>query len=87
MLKTLIIANLEYKISLSESINRVLRVKRLTMHTGLTVSPFELDHGRKPRTELTNIVKDNKSFICDRTTLNVSVPPKQIMIYVARNEK
>ena len=59
---------------------------RFTRHTGLKVSPFELHHGRKPRTELTNIVKD-KSYLCDWKTMNVSVAPKQIPIYVARNEE
>ena len=57
-----------------------------TIQIGLKVSPFELHHGRKPRTESTNKIKD-KSYLCDRTTLNVSVPSKQIPIYVARNEK
>ena len=58
-----------------------------TIHTGLKVSPFELHHGRKPRTELTNIIKRNKSYPSDWTTLNLSVPPKQVPIYVARNER
>ena len=41
----------------------------------------------KPRTELANIIKDNKSYLCDWKTMNVSVPRKQIPIHVARNEK
>ena len=85
--KNLLVANLEDKTGLTESINRALRVMRFTMHTGLKVSPFELRHGRKPRAELTNIIKGNKSYLSDWTTLSVSVPPKQIPIYVARNEK
>ena len=60
---------------------------RFTIHTGLKVSPFELYHGRKPGNESTNEIKDNKSYLSDWTTLNVSLPPKQIPIYVARNEK
>ena len=82
-----IIANLEKKIGLTESINRTLRVFRFKIHTGSEVSPFDLLPGKKPRTELTNIIKDNKSYLSDWTTLNVSVPPKQIPINVARNEK
>ena len=38
---------------------------RFTIHTGLKLTPFELHHGRKPRTELTNLVKDGKSFLSD----------------------
>ena len=51
------------------------------------MSPFELHHRRKPKTELTFIIKGNKSYISDWTMLNVSMPPKQIPIYVGRSEK
>ena len=67
--------------------NRALRVMRFTIHNGLKVSLFELNHGRKPVTELTNIIKRIKSYLSDWTTLNVSVPPKQIPMYMTRNEK
>ena len=60
---------------------------RLTIHTGFKVSPFELHHGRKPRTKLVNIFEKNKSYLSDWTTLNISVPLKQIPIYTARNKK
>ena len=71
----------------TESVNWALRVMRFTIHTGLKVSPSELHHGRKPRSEYTNIVKDNKSYLSDWKTMNVSVPLKQIPNYVARNER
>ena len=58
-----------------------------SIHTGLKVSPFELHPGRKPRTELTNIMKGSKSYPSDWKTMNVAVPPKEIPIYVARNKK
>ena len=60
-LKNLINTHLEDKIGFTESVNRTPRITQFTTNTGLKVSPFELHHGRKPRTELTNIVKDNKS--------------------------
>ena len=60
---------------------------RFTIHNGLKTSIVELNHRRKPRTEITNIFKDNKNYPSDWATLNVSVPSKQIPIYVARNEK
>ena len=44
--------------NLTESVNRALKVMRFTKHTGLKKTPFELHHGRKPRTELTKIIKD-----------------------------
>ena len=49
---------------------------RFTIHTGIKVSPLELHNGRKPKTELTNIIKDNRSYLFD-WTLNVSEPSKQ----------
>ena len=86
-LKILIIGNLEHKIGLTESINRALRAMRFTVHTGLEVSPFELHHDRNPRTQLTNIIQNNKSYLSDWMSLKVSMPPKQIPINVALNEK
>ena len=66
-LKKLIITNLEDKTCLTEGVNKALNVMRFTIHTGLKTTPFELHHGRKPRTELTNIIKDEKiSFLNGR---------------------
>ena len=62
-LKNLIITNLEENIGLTECVNRALNVMRFTIHTGMKITPFELHHGRKPRTELTNIIKDGRSFL------------------------
>ena len=59
----MIIANLEDKIGFNQTVNRALRVMRLTIHTGLKVNPYELHHGRKPRSQLANIVKDNKRYL------------------------
>ena len=60
---------------------------RSTIHVGLKVSPFELHRCRKLITELTNIINDTKNYLSDWTTLNFSVPGRQIPIYVAQNEK
>ena len=51
------------------------------------MSPFELHQCGKQKSEFTNIIKDNKSYLSNWTTLKFPVPPKQILIYVARNEK
>ena len=84
-LKNLIIANMEDNTSLTESVNRALHVMRFTIHTGLKLIPFELHHGRKPRTELTNFVKDGKSYLSDWSELSVSASNKpKIPIYVGR---
>ena len=85
-LKNLMLTNLEEGIELNESINRALRVMRFTIHTGLKRTPFELHHGRKPRTELTNIVKDGKTYLSDWSEKFISAPNKpKIPIYVGRD--
>ena len=53
------ITNMENGIFLTKSVNRAVRVMHFTIHTGLEITPVELQHGRKPRTELTNIVEDD----------------------------
>ena len=62
-LKILIIANMEDNKCLTECVTRAVNVMRFTLHTGLKITPFELQHGRKPRTELTNVMKTGKSFL------------------------
>ena len=55
-----------------------------TVHMGLEKTPFEQHHSRKPRTELTNIVKDSKTYLSDWSELSVSAPIRpKIPIYVA----
>ena len=65
---------------------RTLRVMRFTIHTGLKLIPFELHHGRKPRTELTNIGKDRKSYLSVWSELSLSAPNRpKIHKYVGRD--
>ena len=61
-MKNSVLANMEDSNNLIESENRALKVMRFTMHTELKKTPFDLRHGIKPRTELTNIIKDGKDF-------------------------
>ena len=73
-------------IGITESVNRALRVMRFTIHTGLKITPFELHHGRKPRTELTNIVKDGKTYLSNWSEMPISAPTRpKIQIYVGRD--
>ena len=85
-LKNLITTNLEDRIGITENVNRALRVMRFTIHTSLKITPFELDHGRKPRTELTNIVKDGKTYLSKWSEMPISAPTRpKIPIYVGRD--
>ena len=84
--KNLIIANLEDGIGITESVYRALRVMRFTLHTGLKITPFELHHGRKPRPELMNIVKDGKTYLSNWSETPISAPTRpKIPIYVGRD--
>ena len=87
-LKNLIIANWEDNTCLTECVNRALNVMRFTKQTRLKTTPFDLHNGRKRRTELTNIMKDGKSFLSIWSELPVlaNTRPK-IPIYVTRNGK
>ena len=77
---------MEDGLCLTESVNRPLRVMRFTIHTGLKTTPFELHHGRKPRTELTNIVKDGKTYLSNWSEMTISVPDRsKIPIYLGRD--
>ena len=74
---------MEDGVSLTESVNRALRVMRFTIHTGLKLTPFDLQLGRKPRTEITNIVTDGKSYLSNWSELSVSATNRpKIPIYV-----
>ena len=58
---------------------------RFTVHTGLKSTPFEFYHGRKPRTELTKVMKTGKSFpsIWSEMFISANNRPK-IAIYVTK---
>ena len=70
--KNLIIANIEDNLCLTECVNRALHVMRYTIHTGQKITPFKLHHGRKPRTELTNLMKTGKSFLSNWSEMYIS---------------
>ena len=44
---------------------------RFNMQNGLLENPFELHQGRKPKTEMANIVENSKISLSNWTTLNV----------------
>ena len=77
---------MEDGIGLKEVVKRAERVMRFTIHTGLKVAPFELHHGRKPRSELTNIAKDGKAYLSNWSEMPISAPCRpKIPIYVGRD--
>ena len=84
--KNLVLVNMEDGDNLAESVNRALKAMQFTIHTGLKKTPFELHHGRKPRTALTNIIKDGKSFLSDWSKLSVLAANRpKIPLYIGRD--
>ena len=73
-LKKLIIAIMEDRIHLTENVNRALLVMRFTIHTGFKITPFELHFERKPRTKLTIIVKNGKTYLSNGSERTISAP-------------
>ena len=78
---------MEDDLSLTDCVNRALNVMRFTIHTRLEITPFELPHDRKPRTELSNVMKTTgKSFLSNLLEMCLSVNKRpKIPIYVTRN--
>ena len=77
---------MEDDLCLNGCVNRALNVMRFTINTGLKMTPFELHHGRKPKTELTKVMKTGKSLLYNwsETIISANTRPK-IPIYVTRN--
>ena len=72
-------ANVEVGTGLTERVSRALWVMRFTKYTGPKRTPFALHHGRKPRTELTSIVKNSKPFFSDWSVTSVLPPTTQTL--------
>ena len=72
-LKNLILANLEDRQNLRESINRALYVLRFTKHSEAKKTPFDAHFGRAPRTKLSNL------------KYAISVDSKDLLVYITRN--
>ena len=85
-LKNLILANLEDEIGLTESLNRALNVLRFTVHTGKGKTPFELHHGRKPRTKLTNLINKQTSLLSDWKSICDLENPGRLPVYITRDK-
>ena len=61
---------------------------RFTTHTGLKLTTFEIHHGTKQKTELTNLYKDVKLCLSDWSEISVSAEKKpKFPIYVTRDEE
>ena len=55
-IKSLTRANLENNLTFEEYVNMAIKTLRQTQHNTLKLTPFQLHHGRKPRTPITNVI-------------------------------
>ena len=78
---------MEDDIGLTESINRALYVMRFTVHTGKGKTPFELHHGRKPRTKLINFSNKQNSLLSNWETLCNLENPERLPVYITRDSR
>ena len=77
---------MEDNFCLTACVNRALHVMRFTIHTGQKTTLFELHHGRKPRTELTIVMKTGKSFLSNWPEMSISgISQPKVPIYVTSN--
>ena len=56
------LTNLDAGVILTENVNWAFPVMRFTIHIGLKRTIFELHHGRKPKTGLTNVVQEGTIY-------------------------
>ena len=78
-LKESMLTNLKDNKSMNESIDLALEVMRMTPHTRLKKSAFELHFGRKPNTELSNLLGTNPNA-------NILANPETLQIYSFSNK-
>ena len=60
---------------------------RFTVHTGKGKTPFELHHGRKPRTKLTNLINKQTSLLSDWKSICDLENPGRLPVYITRRQK
>ena len=77
------IANLEDGISLTENVNRALRVMRFTLQTRLKLTPFELHYGRKQNQRI-SLRTENHTYLTGRSCLFQHRIDPKYLYYVGR---
>ena len=60
---------------------------RFTIHTGKGKTPFELHHGRKPRTKIINLTNKQTSLLSDWKTLCNLENPERLPVYITRDKE
>ena len=78
-IKESMITNLKDNKSMNESIDLALEVMRMTPHTRLKKSAFEMHFGRKPNTDVNNLLGINPNS-------NISANPNTLQVYSFSNK-
>ena len=87
-IKSLTRANLEDGLTFEESVARAIKTVRQTPHNTLKMTPFQLHHGRKPRTPITNLIGQPTCLLADwkKTLTNyILAQPAELQVFTVHD--
>ena len=87
-IKSLTRANLEDGLTFEESVARAIKTIRQTPHNTLKMTPFQLHHGRKPRTPITNLIGQPTCLLADwKETLTnyILAQPAELQVFTVHD--
>ena len=84
-LKNFVRTNREDGKSVTDSLQLALRAMRMSIHTRIGKSPFELHFGREPRKEIHNLLGNTKESINWLKNMNVSANQNTLYAYAVYN--
>ena len=87
-IKSLTRAKLEDGLTFEESVARAIKTIRQTPHNTLKTTPFQLHHGRKPRTPITNLIGQPTCLLADwkKTITNyILAQPAELQVFTVHD--
>ena len=87
-IKSLTRAHLEDGLTFEESVARAIKTIRQTPHNTLKMTPFQLHHGRKPRTPITNLIGQPTCLLADwkKTLTNyILAQPAELQVFTVHD--
>ena len=87
-IKSLTRANLEDGLTFEESVARAIKTIRQTPHNTLKMTPFQLHHGRKPRTPITNLIGQPTCLLANwkKTLTNyILAQPAELQVFTVHD--
>ena len=88
--KSLTRANMADGLTFEESVNLALKTIRPTPHGKLSMTPFQMQFGRKPRTAITNLIGQPECLLsnCKKTLTNYfSAQPTELQMFTINDSE